>query len=94
MKANIEASNKLLSSRIAALEATVPKLDSRLTKLEEINRTCDFPISFTNLRDQELHLKYKECLKRLNDISNMENQLDKSPLIMHIMKLEEENQRI
>jgi hypothetical protein len=54
----------------------IPPLDSRLSALEKINISCDFPNSLTTLVSQNLEKKLQECIKRLSNIENMENEFD------------------
>ena len=79
---------KLLASRVAAQEDLIPKIDSRVSDIEQINRSCDLPNSLTNLVKQKLHSKQNEFNRRLTNIEKMEIELNQTAVREKINSLD------
>ena len=64
-------------------------MDSRLSKLEEINKSHDFPNSLKTLVDQNLKNQLDDCKKRLETIEKLDLQIDQASLKEKMKKLDD-----
>jgi len=78
-----------IQERIAQIEVKTPPLDTRITKLEQINLDSSFPQSLKTLVSQNLKDKYDDCVKRLNSIENLEIKHNEATLREKMKKLDD-----
>ena len=73
----IDSSTKTLAEQIETQQNLFPAINTRLTALEGINTQCDLPNALTSLTEQNLSQQLQECINKLNNIEETENQLMK-----------------
>ncbi len=78
-----------VSARFTPVEAKVPNFDSRLSKLEEIIRSHDFPNSLKTLVDQNLKNLLDDCKKRVENIEKLDVKIDQASLKEKMKKLDD-----
>jgi 3-phenylpropionate/cinnamic acid dioxygenase small subunit len=83
-----------LQERIAQIELKIPPLDTRITKLEDINFECSYPQSLKTLVSYNLKDLLDKCVQRLNTIENLEIKVDEASLRDKISMIELQGTKI